>query len=234
MALTEKLLKIAGKEGYTLDPRISKRYVASLCWKYGFMLIRGWLFSMGHSSIDRTIFVGRGVKALEKRYLSVATKTKIHDKVYIDALSTDGVRIGCNVVLGRNTRIECTGSLKSIGKGIKIGDRSTFGSDCYFGAAGGIVIGCDVVGGQYIRFHSENHNFDHLDELIRNQGVSHKGIKVGNNRWIGAGAVFLDGAELGDGCVVAANAVVTKQFPANSIVGGVPAKVLRERGKPHG
>ena len=85
MALTEKLLKIAGKEGYTLDPRISKRYVASLCWKYGFMLIRGWLFSMGHSSIDRTIFVGRGVKALEKRYLSVATKTKIHDKVYIDA-----------------------------------------------------------------------------------------------------------------------------------------------------
>ena len=57
---------------------------------------------------------------------------------------------------------------------------------------------------------------------------------MGNNCWIGAGAVFLDGAELGDGCVVAANAVVTKQFPANSIVGGVPAKVLRERGKPHG
>lgn len=71
--------------------------------------------------------------------------------------------------LGRNTRIECTGPLKSIGKGIKIGDRSTFGSDCYFGAAGGIVIGCDVAGGQYTRFHSGNRNSDHLNELIRNQ-----------------------------------------------------------------
>lgn len=135
------------------------------------------------------------------------------------------------MVVGRNTRIECTGGLQSVGKGVKIGNRSTFGSDCYFGAAGGIEIGDDVMAGQCIRFHSENHNFNDMTKLIREQGVTHKGIKIGNDCWIGAGAVFLDGSELGDGCVVAANAVVTRRFPENSVIGGVPAKVLYVRGK---
>lgn len=234
MSLIERLLTLAGKDKFALDERIGKGYILELCRKYGTMLIRGRFFSLGYPSIAHTVFVGSKVKVLEKRYLSVGSKAKLHDAVYIDALSTDGVKIGNNVVLGRNTRIECTGSLKHIGRGVKIGDRSTFGSDCFFGAAGGISIGNDVVCGQYIRFHSENHNFDNLDALIREQGVSHKGIVIGNNCWIGAGAVFLDGAELGDGCVVAANAVITKKFRANSVIGGVPAKVLRERGSQYG
>lgn len=137
--------------------------------------------------------------------------------------------LGDNVVIGRNSRIECTGGLQSIGKGIKIGDRTTFGNDCMFGAAGGIDIGDDVVAGQFIRFHSENHQYSDTTKLIREQGVTHKGIKVGNNCWIGAGAVFLDGAELGDGCVVGANAIVTKKFPNNTVIAGVPAKVIATR-----
>ena len=170
------------------------------------------------------------MKAIEKCYLTIGAKTKLHDGVYIDALSTDGVKIGDHVVIGRNTRIESTGSLEFVGKGVKIGNRTTFGNDCFFGAAGGIEIGEDVVAGQYIRFHSENHNFDDTEELIKNQGVSHKGIRIGNNCWIGSGAVFLDGAELEDGCVVGANSVVTKHFPANSVIAGVPAKLIRTRG----
>ena len=137
--------------------------------------------------------------------------------------------LGNYVVLGRNTRIESTGGLQSVGKGVKIGDRSTFGNDCFFGAAGGVEIGDDVVAGQYIRFHSENHSYDDTDVLIKDQGVTHEGIRIGNNCWIGSGAVFLDGSELGDGCVVAANAVVTKKFPANSVIGGVPAKMIKKR-----
>lgn len=131
---------------------------------------------------------------------------------------------------GRNTRIECTGGLRSLGKGVKIGSRTTFGNDCYFGAAGGIEIGDDVVAGQFIRFHSENHNFSDTEILIREQGVTHQGIKIGNNCWIGSGAVFLDGAEIGNGCVIAANAVVNKKYPENSVIGGVPAKVIMKRG----
>lgn len=230
MSFTNRLLRVVGKDGFELDSRIDTRYIISLCMKYGLMLLRGRFFSINRASISNSVFIGKKVRVLEKRNLSIGSKTKIHDQVYIDALSKKGVIIGNNVVIGRNTRIECTGSLKSIGKGLVIGDRTTFGSDCYFGAAGGIVIGEDVVAGQYIRFHSENHNFADTKRLIREQGVTNKGIQVGDNCWIGAGAVFLDGAELGNGCVVAANSVVTKKFPDNSVVGGVPAKIIKERG----
>ena len=230
MALTEKLLKIAGKEELRLDKNISKKYIISLLWKYGLMMIRGRLFAVGYTLIHRSVFIGKRVKVLEKKHLSIGENAKIHDNVYIDALSVEGVSIGKNSILGRNTRIECTGSIRSIGKGLIIGDRTTFGSDCFFGAAGGIEIGDDVVAGQYIRFHSENHTYDDLTKLIKDQGVTHKGIIIRNNCWIGAGAVFLDGAELGEGCVVAANAVVTKAFPENSVIGGVPAKIIKKRG----
>ena len=68
-----------------------------------------------------------------------------------------------------------------------------------------------------------------MNRLIKDQGVSRKGISVGNNCWIGAGAVFLDGAKIGNGCVVAANAVVRGTFGDNCVIGGVPAKVLKQR-----
>ncbi len=230
MSITDKLMKIAGKDDFHMDERISNGYIMHLCWKYGWMVLRGKIFRLGHPQIAKNIFVGKKVKVLEKRYLTIGDRSKFHDYAYIDALLTDGVKIGDRVVLGRNTRIECTGGLQHIGKGVSIGSRSTFGNDCFFGAAGGIEIGEDVIAGQYIRFHSENHNYSDTSMLIREQGVTHKGIKIGNNCWIGAGAVFLDGAELGDGCVVAANAVVSRKFPENSVIGGVPGKVIKKRG----
>lgn len=226
MSIKDGLLKIAGKDNFHLDSEISNKYIIRQCWKYGWMLVRGKIFSLGYRTIAKSIFVGKKVKVIEKKSLSIGEKTKLQDGVYIDALSRDGVLIGDNVVLGRNTRIECTGGLQNIGKGVTIGNRTTFGNDCIFGAAGGIEIGDDVVAGQYIRFHSENHNYNDLTKPIREQGVTHKGIKIGNNCWIGAGVVFLDGAELEDGCVVGANAVVTKKFMKNSVIAGVPAKKI--------
>jgi len=226
----EKALVVAGKKNFKIDSQIGFLYVFRLCWKYGWMLIRGFVFSIGHSRISKSIYVGRKVKVIEKRYLTFGNKSRLEEGVYIDALSKSGVIIGSNVIIGRNSRIECTGGIQKIGKGIKIGDKSTFGNDCFFGAAGGIDIGNDVIAGQFIRFHSENHNYNDLSIPIREQGVSNKGIKIGDNCWIGAGAVFLDGAELGNGCVVGANSVVTKKFPDNSIIAGIPAKLIKKRG----
>lgn len=222
---------MAGKENFHLDPDISAGYMWMLFTKYGWMMVRGRRLALGRRHIANDIFAGRHVKILEKKKLSAGGKTILHDFVYIDALSREGVVLGEKVVLGRGTRIECSGSLSQVGKGIRIGDRTTFGNDCFFGAAGGITIGEDVIGGQYIRFHSENHNYSELNVPIREQGVTHQGIQVGNNCWIGSGAVFLDGAKLGEGCVVAANAVVTGRFPENTVIGGIPAKELKKRGE---
>lgn len=231
MSIVDKILKVAGKDNFKLDSAIGLEYILRQCWKYGWMMVRGKIFSLGNSKISNNVFIGRKVKVIEKKHLSIGEKSKLQDGVYIDALSKDGVIIGKYVVIGRETRMECTGSLQEVGEGIRIGDRTTFGNECIFGAAGGIEIGNDVVAGQYIRFHSENHNYGEIKKLIREQGVTHKGIKIGNNCWIGAGVVFLDGAKLGDGCVVGANAVVTKEFPQNSVIAGIPAKIIKRRGE---
>lgn len=233
MGIVDKLLKLAGKEDFRLDPAIGRGYLFRQCAKYGGMMVRGKFFALGRRNISGSVFVGRRVKVIQKKNLTMGPKARLQDGVYIDALSTDGVVIGDHAVIGRNCRIECTGGLQNLGKGVKIGSGTTFGNDCMFGAAGGIEIGDNVVAGQLVRFHSENHNYNDMTKLIRDQGVTHKGIKVGSNCWIGAGAVFLDGAELGDGCVVGANAVVTRKFPANSVIAGVPAKIVKTRGEQH-
>lgn len=230
MYLKQKLLKIAGKDNFELDTSISTKYVLRLCFKYGFMMLRGKIVSFGCRHVSSSVFIGKDVKISEKNMLFIGDKTKIHDGVVLDSLSTGGLNIGKQCVIGERSIIQCTGGLSNIGKGIKIGDRTTFNNDCFFGCAGRIEIGDDVVAGQYVRFHAENHNYDDTNSLIKDQGVTHKGIRIGNNCWIGSGAVFLDGAEIGDGCVVAANAVVTKKFPNNVIIAGVPAKIIRNRG----
>lgn len=224
-----QLLKAAGKENFSLDKRIPFSYLFNIIKKYAGMMLRGIFFSFGWKNISKSVFIGHHVKILCKKKLFMGNKVKLHDCVSIDALSKNGVRLGDYVVLGYGTRIACSGSLRCIGKGIRIGKRTTFGNDCFFGAAGGIEIGEDVIAGQFIRFHSENHKYSDRKALIREQGVTHRGIKVGNNCWIGSGAVFLDGAELGHGCVVAANAVVNGKFAENSVIGGVPAKLIKKR-----
>lgn len=229
MWLIERLLRVAGKENFRLDERISFGRLLNIFGKYGGMLARGRLFSLSCKNISKQVFIGRHVKIRCRKELFIGSKAKLHDFVYIDALSEEGVKIGDRVVLGRGTRIECSGSLQQIGKGIRIGKRTSFANDCFFGAAGGIDIGEDVVAGQFIRFHSEDHIYSDKNVLIKDQGVVHKGIKIGNNCWIGSGAVFLDGAEIGDGCVVAANAVVRGKFSENSVIGGVPARLIKKR-----
>src|SRR5690606_5451072 len=101
------------------------------------------------------------------------------------------------------------------------------GDYAHIGATGGVEIGNDVIMGSYISFHSENHNFTDVSKLIREQGVNSVGIKLGNNIWVGAKVTFLDGVVIGDNCVVAAGALVKGEFPANCVIGGVPAKILK-------
>lgn len=191
--------------------------------------------------------VGRGIAVLKFRRFVVAEvplPTKIvcpgmiklgkgfraDRHCFIDALSTNGIRFGDYVSMGKYTCIECTGSLHEMGKGLEVGNHTGLGSHGFYGCAGGIEIGDNVMMGNYCSFHSENHNIEDTSIPMRLQGVNHKGIKIGNDCWIGAKATILDGVVIGDGCVVAAGALVTRGvYPPYSIIGGVPAKVIRKR-----
>ncbi|MDO4702718.1 MAG: acyltransferase [Tannerella sp.] len=87
----------------------------------------------------------------------------------------------------------------------------------------------DVLFRNYVGLHAENHVFSDREVPIRTQGVTHPGISIGRNCWIGVKVAILYGVSIGDGCVIAAGAVVTAQFPANCIIGVVPAKIIKYR-----
>jgi acetyltransferase-like isoleucine patch superfamily enzyme len=79
-------------------------------------------------------------------------------------------------------------------------------------------------------------DFDHgvveLERPIREQGIYKRDVEVGSNVWIGYGACVLRGVRVGDNSIVGTNSVVTKDVPANTVVGGVPAKTIRTRETP--
>lgn len=208
---------------------IPTSYLLGTILNRGWMMTRGSVRKLRFHKAGRIFFCGKKVQIRCAGKMSIGSGVSIKDGVRIDALSQEGVRLGNNVSIGENCIIMCSGSISEVGKGLIIGDNTGIGNDCFFGAAGGIEIGSDVAMGQNVRFHAENHEFSDPNKLIKDQGVSHKGIKIGNNCWIGAGAVFLDGAEIGEGCVVGANAVVNKVFSDNVVLVGVPARAIMKR-----
>ncbi|HCM85210.1 MAG TPA: transferase [Enterococcus sp.] len=226
----EKIIRRAsGKKEFTLSSNIPLSYLLRKGVKFYFGVFRGKISKIRIKKTGKNFFVGKKVKLLDKSRIMVGDNVRIEDQVIIDALSTEGVVLGDRVKIGEYSKIICSGTLADLGKGLIIGNDTSFAENSFFGAAGGISIGNDVIAGQNVRFHSENHNFSDTNKLIRLQGISRKGIKIGNDVWIGSGVVFLDGCEIGDGCIVAANSLVKDKFIDNSIIAGSPAKMIRRR-----
>lgn len=228
MVIEKVIKRVTGKE-VVIDSDVPLSYIIQRGLKYSIGLFRGAIRGIGFGHKGNRLFIGRRVSFLAKRKLFVGNNVRIGEFVSIDALSKNGIHFEDNVKIGAYSQILGTGSIKNMGVGLKIGANSSFSEYSLFGSAGGITIGKDVIAGQNVRFHAENHNYEDLNIRIREQGVNRRGISVGDDCWIGAGAVFLDGSSIGSGCVVAANAVVTKQFPDNVIIGGVPARILTYR-----
>ena len=95
-------------------------------------------------------------------------------------------------------------------------------------SGGGVTIGNDVQFGPGVKLAS-NHLIPPPGQTISAQPMEKKGIHIGDDVWIGANAVILDGVTIGNGCVIGANAVVNKDIPEYSVAVGVPAKVIRKR-----
>ena len=93
---------------------------------------------------------------------------------------------------------------------------------------GPVTIGSHVNLAQGITVTALNHNFEDTEKRIDEQGVSTTPVVIDDDVWIGANAVILPGVHIGNHCVVAAGAVVTKDVPPHSLVGGVPAKIMKQ------
>ena len=127
--------------------------------------------------------------------------------------------------LGNHSIIESYSCINNAVGDVVIGDYTRIG--IHNTIIGPVCIGSHVNLAQGITVTALNHNFEDKEKRIDEQGITTKPIIIGDDVWIGANAVILPGVTIGKHCVVAAGAVVTKDVPDNTIVGGVPAKEIK-------
>ena len=136
------------------------------------------------------------------------------------------IRFGRFVWIGDGTKIRCHEGL------VEIGDKTVFGQECTISAYQRVRIGEQCVIADRAMFIDFDHGVIDVETPIRRQGIYKRDVVVGANVWIGYGACILRGVTVGDNAIIGTNAVVTRDVPANAVVGGVPARVIRMRDAP--
>ncbi|MCX9011226.1 MAG: acyltransferase [Candidatus Methanoperedens sp.] len=114
-------------------------------------------------------------------------------------------------------------------EGITIGNEVVFANNCVIGGEGGLEIGNFVMVGNNATILSSNHGYTDLNIPMLRQSLKIAPVKIMDDVWIGANAVIQPGVTIGQGAIVAANAVVVEDIEPYSIVGGVPAKLIKKR-----
>lgn len=137
-------------------------------------------------------------------------------------LCVAGAKVGNNVYIYPGVHIYSP-------KGFTIGNNVTISSNVIITAAGTVNIGNNVLIGYGSKILSANHRIPDEHGMIFGAGHDFKPVVICDGAWIGANVVVLPGIRIGEGAVVAAGAVVTKNVDAYTIVGGVPIKVIRRR-----
>lgn len=134
------------------------------------------------------------------------------------------IRLGRGVGLNRHSSLYAARGQITMGDNVFLGDFSSINAN-----DAEIIIGSNVAIGPMTLIQGANHNCDRLDLPIVEQGHRTSRVVIEDNVWIAAHCVILPGVRVASGAVVGAGAVVNKDVPANAVVGGVPAKVLRYR-----
>ena len=182
---------------------LNLRY-ARLLWRY---LWRRCLTRAGRRwSTDGPVFFGRRLE------LEVSRRGR--------------VKFGRFVWIGDGTKIRCHEGE------VEIGAKTVIGQECTISAYQRVRIGEQCVIADRAMFIDFDHGVVEVERPIRLQGIYKRDVEVGSNVWIGYGACILRGVRVGDNAIVGTNSVVTRDVPANAVVGGVPARVLRMREAP--
>lgn len=158
-------------------------------------------------------------------------------------LRTDGlcfVGPGVKFEIGRDAVVEL-GRWSWIGHGCKIrahegrveiGAKTVLGQECTVSAFQHVAIGRECIVADRVMLIDFDHGAVEVERPVRLQGIYKRDVSVGHNVWIGYGACVLRGVTVGDNAILGTSAVVTDDVPANAVVGGVPARVLRMREAP--
>jgi acetyltransferase-like isoleucine patch superfamily enzyme len=225
--MVQKIIQLRNPN-FKFDEALNSSALLQFIWIQAGYLFRGLkvLFLLRK---PKGMLLGKGVSFFNISKIKWGQFLRLGNHVYVSALSKNGIQFGENVSIGAFSRVIVSTSLNNIGDKIVIGNNVGIGEFAYLGGAGGLEIGDECIVGQYLSCHPENHNYENTAISIRHQGISRKGITIGKNCWIGSKVTILDGVIIGNGCIIAAGSVVTKSFPENTIIGGVPAKVIKSR-----
>jgi acetyltransferase-like isoleucine patch superfamily enzyme len=173
------------------------------------------------------------LRLLRKRFLtSYGRRLKLDGLCFIGPRVTIQIGKGARVELGRwswlghGTKIRCHEGVVSIGA------KTVMGQECTISAFQHVSIGRECVIADRVMLIDFDHGVVEVERPIRLQGIYKRDTRVGNNVWIGYGACILRGVTVGDNAIIGTNAVVTRDVPANAVVGGVPAQVIRMRKAP--
>lgn len=180
------------------------RHYGRLLWRYSWRRLLTRAGRRWHT--DGLLFLGRRLE------LEVGRKGTI--------------RFGRFVWIGDGSKIRCHEGQ------VEIGEKTVMGQECTISAFQRVRIGSECVIADRAMFIDFDHGVVEVERPIRLQGIYKRDVVVGSNVWIGYGACVLRGVSVGDNAVIGTNAVVTKDVPANAIVGGVPARVIRMREAP--
>jgi acetyltransferase-like isoleucine patch superfamily enzyme len=138
------------------------------------------------------------------------------------------VRFGRFVWIGDGSKIRCHEGE------VEIGAKTVMGQECTISAYRRVRIGEECVIADRALFIDFDHGIVEVERPIRVQGIYMRDVEVGSNVWIGYGACVLRGVRVGDNSVIGTNSVVTKDVPANAVVAGIPARIVRMREAPNG
>ena len=227
--IIEFLISKVKREKHTIDYPFNFRELFTIVGSKFVAVVRGFIFIKPFISSKGIVFAEQGAKVLFGHKIKTGSGLNLMEYSTINALSYDGVEIGDNFTLGKYAIIECTGVLRNVGNSLTIGNNVGINHYCFIGVRGDIEIGNNVIFGPRVNVFSENHVFDDLDVPIKNQGVKKDKTIIGSDVWIGANVSIMSGVTIGNGCVIAAGSIVTKDVEAYSIVGGVPAKLIKKR-----
>jgi acetyltransferase-like isoleucine patch superfamily enzyme len=177
--------------------------------------------------VGRGVVFGRNLTIRHPHKISIGNNVIIDDNCVLDAKggAESHITLEDNVLLSRNTILSCKGGT------IELGDNTNIGMNCLMQSESSLRVGKNVLLASYCYLVAGgNHGIERTDiPIIQQPSVSRGGIVIEDNVWLGARVTVTDGVRVGRDSVAGAGAVIIRDVPEFVIVGGVPAKVLKER-----
>src|SRR5512143_115432 len=206
-------------------------------WEQLWQLLIGWvptlvgvalrgLFYRLILQMDGLAAIESGVRLRFASNIRLGARSYLDQAVYIDACP-DGVSIGAETLVMHGSILHVYNFRDLPHAGITIGVKSLIGEYNVIRGQGGVTIGDRVYTSPHVQIVAVNHVFDDPQRPFTEQGITAQGIVIEDDVWIGSGAVITDGVRVGQGAVVAAGAVVTSDVAPHTVVGGVPAKLIK-------